>query len=635
MANGAQERNRKFTLGFLNTAQDANDADQVNTVVLDGVDLDKLALGTVQSSGYKDQGVGAPDWQTTKIVGDDFRINAGDIEFLESEGPDVWADIDGYLTAPGPVTIIIEESNGGVNYINSGSWVGFVESDITVEGEKGSANPNLSNTVMINPSNYSRSNQTFTYIITVQPGGTTYTSEIVGVGTFGPYAIAGVSGANTGYQDVGYSVNLAMDSALSYSSGDTYTFDVAQDLLEDGDYFYSVSEVTHIKGKDIESLYSTVETARIRNENNLGALVSYGRPLITVARDVANDKWVYRKGPRDEEWYRIAIVSSGSGDAEFVDNILTSSLIDTRIIEDLNPVSMATLLDAADSTSWGYIFEKDNRLWAVPSQKKDVVFYSEPLEWWRWTKANSIGFNGDFRGTASLRDSNNVSVQNTAVFVTSSGLYNVYGNGSDDEPYVRVTHEANFGTVQDSLVKANNMLYMISDGTSYQDGEWGRKLYSYDLTRLEELSGIVQNSDPFVDNAKTISYVNQIGGNKLKILMSDNTMMIYHIKADGFGESNTTTETNSDWHIRTATFHPSFAFNGKFHNVDKFRMEWNGSIDIEWFVEGQSQGVTTYTNASRGWDEFMLPGLFGGNCSLDIKGDNGAVLYDLYMVSAK
>ena len=631
MANG-RERNEKFTFGFLNTAQDANDADQINTTILSGVDLDKLALGTVESSSYKDAGVGAPDWQSAEIVGDDFRISSGEVEFYDGSS---WVDIDDYLTAPDPVSLTIEESNGGVNFLDSGSWVGFTESNITVEGEKGQPNPNLSNKVMINPSGYNNSNKSTTYIITVQPGATTYLCDVVGLGTFGPYNINGTSGSNTGYVNVSYHVYVAMDQALSYTAGDTFRFDVAQDLLEDGDYFYSVSEVTEVDGKDIESLYSEVETARIRNENYLGQLTSYGRPVLTVARDSNKDKWVYRKGPRDEEWYRIAIVSSGSGNAEFVDNILTSSLIDTRIIPDLDPISTADLLDSADSTSWAYIFEKDNRLWAIPTQKQDVVFYSEPLEFWRWLKTNSIGFNGDFRGVASLRDPNNVSVQNTAVFVTSSGLYNVYGNGSDDEPYVRITHEANFGTVQDTLVKANNVLYMISDGTSYQQGEWGRKLYSYDLTKLTELSGIVQNSDPFVDDDKTISYVNQIGGNKLKILMSDNTMMIYHIQADGFGESDTTTETDNDWHLKTASFHPSYSFMGKYKNVDKFRMEWNGSIDVEWFVDGESQGANTYTNASRMWKEFQLPGRFGGNIQLDLKGDNGAVLYDFYFVASK
>lgn len=645
MANGAQERNTKFTFGFLNTAQDSNDADQINTTILNGVDLDKLALGTVQSSSYSSQGVGAPDWQTTKIVGDDFRINGNEIQFKQSSGPDVWVDIDDYLlpnsgAVPDPPSIVIEESQGGTDWNDVGSWVGFSTSDITVDGERGSADPILSNKVMLNPSNYDQPYKTFTFFIRIKSGGTEYERHIVGFDPAGPtyfgtWSISGVSGTNVGYDNVGYNVRVSMDSAESFTDGDVFKFNVSTSLLEDGNYYYTVSQVKSVGGKDIESLYSEVETIPIRNENNLGAITAYSRAVVTVERDSSDDKWLYRKGPRDDEWYRIAIIQSGSGDATFSDNIETGSLIDTKIIPNLDPVSMDALLSSTDSSSWSYIFEKDNRLWAVPSQKRDVVFYSEPLEFWRWTKTNSIGFNGDFRGVASLRDISNVSVQNTAVFVTSSGLYNVYGNGSDKDPYVRITHESRFGTVEDTLVKANNMLYMISNGSSYQQGEWGRKLYSYDLTSLTELSGIVQNSDPFIDNNKTISYVNQIGGNKLKILMSDNTMMIYHIRADGFGESSNSTESANDWHIRTAQFHPAYAFTGKYYNVDKFRMEWDGSINIEWIIDGVSQGVDTYTSPTRDWNEFVLPGNFGGNIMLDIKGDNGAILYDFYFVNRK
>jgi len=639
MAETTQERNRKFTFGFLNTAQDSNDVDMVNCVELNGVDLDKLGLGTVQSSDYTSAGVGAPDWQSTEIVGDDFQIDGNDVEFYNGSS---WVDIDDYLlpnsgATPDAPSIVLEESNGGVNFNDSGSWTNFTESDITIDGEKDAGQPTITNKVMINPSNYTQTTKAYTIKIRIKAGATTFERYIIGFDTTytGTYAISGVNGTDATYINIGWNLYIAMDQAESYTANDEFIFNIATDLLEDGTYFYTVSQVKEIDGKEIESLYSDVESAKVSNEDNLGALIAYSRPVITITRDSTDDQWLYRKGPRDEEWYRIAIIESGSGDATFPDNILTSSLIDTKIIADLNPVSMQALLDSVDSTSWSHIFEKDNRLWAVPAQKKDVVFYSEPLAFWRWTKTNSLGFNGDFRGVASLRDPSNVSVQNTAVFVTSNGLYNVYGNGTDDTPYVRITHEGSFDTVADSLVKANNVLYMVSDGATYNDGEWGRKLYSYDLTRLTELSGIVQNSNPFVSNSKTISYVNQIGGNKLKILMSDNTMMMYHIRANGFGESNTTIEAADDWALKTATFHPQYSFMSKMMNVDKFRMEWNGTLTLEWTVDGESQGVDTYTNASRDWEEFMLPAQWGGNTELEINGDNGAILYDFFFISDK
>jgi len=620
MANGPSERNRKFTFGFLNTAQDANDAEITSSVELDGVDLDKLALGTAQLENYSSAGSGAPDWQTTQIVGDEFQISGNNVQY--EEGGTTFTNIDSYLTAPDTPSVVLHD-NGAFIEVVEAEYIGFTASDVVEQDTAHATKATISGVGYVKP------NESLSLKARLTDGKTNFQRWINTINAWDDkHACDGT------FKSFANGVNVSVPAALaaSLSDGDQFVFNVSEDLLEDGNYFYTLSIITEDGSKEIESLYSDVAKITLANENNLGALIATNKPKVTVPRDATDDQWLYRKGPQDEEWYRIVIIESGAGDAEVVDNILTSSLIDTKIIEDLNPVSMADLLASVDSTSWSHIFEKDNRLWAIPAQKKDVVFYSEPLAFWRWTKTNSIGFNGDFRGTASLRDTSNVNVQNTAVFVTSSGLYNLYGNGTEDTPYVRVTHEENFGTVADSLVKANNVLYMISDGEDYNDGEWGRKLYSYDLTSLTELSGIVQNSDPFVDDNKTVSYVNQVGGNKLKILMTDNSSMIYHITGNGFGESSSTSLTT--WSLKTAVFHPQFSFQGKMMNTDKFRMEYNGTVNLEWFIEGDSQGTDVYTRATRGWDEFMLPGKFGGNCQLKVSGTTG-VLYDFWFVSRK
>lgn len=630
-------RNRRFTFGFLNTAQDGADLPQQDAQICQGLDADKLALGTLQSSSYVGQGTGAPDMTTASIASTDFFIDTGDI-FIDTGA--LGKSLDSYIdTPPAAPSIIIEESNGGVEFSDTGTWVTFVESDITVDGEKGSANPNVvaGQKVMINPSNYTQTNKSFTYFIRIKTGGTEFERWVQGVdsGYTGTYPISGTAGSNAGYSNVLYDIRICMNSALSYSDGDVFKFSVAQDLLEDGDYFYSVSQITQfVTGEEVETIYSDPETVRIRNENYLGQLVSYGRPVITIARDADDDKWLYRKGPNDDEWVRIAIIASGTGSVTFADNILVSSLIDIKTVTTLNPETLQGLLDVSGATSWAYIFEKDNRLWAVPSDRKDIIFFSEPLVWWRWARTNSISFDGDFVGFTELRDSGTVELKNTAVFQTTSGLYNVYGDGTEDSPYLRVAHEKSFDSALNASVKVNNKIYIITDGASYDDGEWGRKLYEYDMVNLVELSAKLRGSAPFLSDTVTVSYMNHIGGDKILIVLDNGTTLVYHIKLEGFIETTSALETAGDWSWKSGIFHPIYSYATKLANVDKYGMVWQGDIDITFTIDGVDT-VVSHSNPTRKFGEFLTPPNWGKEMTFQIDGTSNAILYDFYWIADK
>lgn len=626
-------RNNKFTFGYLNTAQDRNDIEDDGLAVLQGVDLDALALGTVRSSNYVSAGSGPPDWTTANIVGENFIIYDGKVNKTSTNG---WIpyEIDTYLTPPDAPSISIAVSNGGVALSDSSTWTGFADGDVKVSISDGGVRPILSGKVTIDPSSYNQTTRSFSYEIRIKNGGTQFERKLNGEAAFsGSYDIDGSSGSNVGYHDVDYSVYICMDSAETYTDGDIFSFSISNNVLEDGDYHYLISSVVTENGTEIESLYSPATRIAIKNENYLGQQISYNKAEITVDRDMGADKWLYRKGPRDKEWFRIAIILHGSGSTVIVDDITEASITDGKIISDISVSSMQDLLDSVGSSSWSHIFEKDNRLWAVPNEKQTVVFFSEPLEWWKWSKNNSLGFNGDFRGIAHIRDDKNVQISNTAAIVTSNGLYNVYGTGTEKDPYIRIEHEKNFGTVADSLVKANNVLYMVSDGSNYEDGEWGRKLYSYDLTTLTELSAIVQKSNPFINDVKPVTYVNQIGGNKIKILMDDGTMMIYHILGNGFGESSDTLESSGNWSVQSKTYYPKNSYAGKFQNSDRLRIEYSGEIDIIYVVDGVDQPTITLLDVARGKPvEISVPPTMGMNYSVKINGKNGAILYDAIWV---
>ena len=551
--------------------------------------------------------------------------------------------IDKYLRKPDPPSLSIATSQGGVSIAETVEWVGFGMDDVSVViGENGSM-PDINGMVTINPALYNQTTRSFSYQIRVRDDEVSFERKIGGGVWGGNYPISGIDGDNVGYSNVDHGVYIAMDSSYTYNAGDMFTFSISNNVLEDGDYHYLVSSVVKEGASEVESVYSQSVRIAISNEDYLGKQIAYNKAEIKVERDAVAEKWVYRIGPRDDEWSRIAkvlpIPFDDPSDTEyvFVDDVSIASVIDAKIINDINIESVSDIMASVGATSISHMFEKDNRLWIIPKEKQDVMFFSEPLEWWRWKRTNSIGFNGDFKGIEHIRDDKNVSVQNTAAVVTSQGLYNVYGSGVDDDKYVRIEHERSFSAIDNTLVKANNVLYMMSDGDDYEDGEWGRKLYSYDLTSLKELSATVKGSEPFLNNNSDVLYINQIAGNKLKIMLDNNgKMMIYHIQGEGFGESSEYTESADEWFIETKTEYPNNSYAGKFGDADRIRFEYSGEIDVTWVVDGNDQPTITLPNAQRGLPiELATDQAFGMNYSLKLHGKNGAILYDMYMVKEK
>jgi hypothetical protein len=611
-------RNQRFTFGLLNTAQDGADLESQDAQICQGLDADYLALGTLRSSAYIGMGTGAQDLTTTSVLDSDFRVNAGNIEYDSGSG---WVNIDDYLTAPNKPNTVLTDNGAFVDLIED-NYIGFTATDVIIQDTPSATKATISG------KDYATPNQSYSVKARLTDGKTNFQRFINTTNSWDDKHPCDGTFANF-LNGLYVSVPAALASTLN--DGDQFVFNVSEDLLDDGTYFYSVSMVTEINSLEIESLYSEVSNITLKNEDSLGALVATNKPGVTVTMDPNNRQWVYRKGPNEDEWVRIKIVEPGTGDYTFTDNIQISSLIDTKIISVLNPDDLDGLLDASGATSWAYIFEKDNRLWAVPADRKDLVFFSNPLEWWRWTRTNSIGFDGDFTGMTELRDTMSVELKNTAVFQTTSGLYNVYGDGTEDSPYLRVAHETDFSSTSNGSVKANNLIYMITDGSTYEDGPWGRKLYSYNMKDLIELSGRVRNTPPFVSDTVGVSYINQIGGDKLLIVLDNGTNLVYHIKLGGFLETTSALETAGDWNWKSGIYHPLYSFATKMGNVDKYALVWNGDIDITWSIDGVETTVN-HTATQRSYLEFQLPGNWGKEMTFEINGMGGAILYDMYFI---
>ena len=129
-------RNNKYEFGFLNTAQDRNDLKDNDLTVLNAVDLDALALGTVISSDYADAGGTGPDYSVANLTTNQFRVN-GVTDSIEVHIDSIWTPIDTLLTPPSSPTLAIVDSNGGVKLAStSTNWANYPES-ISVENVVG------------------------------------------------------------------------------------------------------------------------------------------------------------------------------------------------------------------------------------------------------------------------------------------------------------------------------------------------------------------------------------------------------------------------------------------------------------------------------------------------------------------
>jgi len=283
------------------------------------------------------------------------------------------------------------------------------------------------------------------------------------------------------------------------------------------------------------------------------------------------------------------------------------------------------------------LFNKDNRLWTVPSDRKDLLLYSRENEWWGWKRENSFSFNGDITDVVTIRDINVVNGESTLVVFTTKGIYHVVGSGVESSPYVRVPMFGGDGnseidTYAGSALPFNGSIFFLAKSTDggYETGAYGQKVYEYNLQQLVELSGRIKKTGTLDGDTNELEFVSLVAGDKyiLKKLTND-TCLVYHKDARGWLTYSAT--AGQDWTWESKKFDRGSKERGTVANASRFKMDYSGEVVLTFKVWNgldpsdasnySEKSVTLGTpGGARNTIENMMPSNMGSQWSFKLVG---------------
>lgn len=615
----------KFNFAYLNNAQDPVDVGETEGVQVDALDLDDIALGTLQASDYLSQGFAPKDFTTAMLNGRNFRLNNGVLQFEpDSDSPGVWRDV-GDVPAPTLSTLVLESGVG-------------VSSDST--GIPGTV------TGRITPGqSYTGSGDTTTYIIEIDDDVSTPNKFKWKKSTDDTFQATGVdilTGGN--YTILDNNVEITFSQDTGFTNGEQATVTVNNPNLKDGQYFYLAVGVNNdsasIKPLDnIQSLQSSILTVTIDNLNSLGDRKSSNVAKITVPGNGysvnVDEVWLFRKFEEEDAYTRVFVNATGS-DVIFSDSVNLSQLPAPIILYDgIDDQSFSAIDDIIGNPSNEYVklFEKDNRLWLVPSDRQDVVLYSRISDFWGWSPDQSFKMSGNITDFEFMKDQLTVGGQIITVMFTDVDLYHITGQGTEDSPYELIKAFEDVRTKANSVVNMNGIIILqtFSDSGAYDEGPYGQKIYTYDLQKLVEVSARVKNS-PLMSNTDPLSFSALIGGDKYIISNGSDKDLVYHRDANGWMETNSTLETASDWLWKSKVYTSTSGERFKLFGARKFKIDFEGSITVTWTIDDYDV-VIPLNNPARAAILYQFPNLKGKEWQFTVQGTGGAIVYDFFFVS--
>jgi len=666
-------KNRKFTFGFLNTAQDPVDLKNAEASELSSIDADELALGKLISSDYLSVTPTPPPFNSAVLGGRDFRIaltlstpgspatagQPGYLEFEENSGSGDYLPVNIYdIGTPNPNTSYPPKADApsiiAVNNENVATDAGDIETTDTTTDEM---------EVQVKPSTtISLTLPTRTYIIKITeptPAVFHWECRYSTDPTTTVRATGGPIIDNTTFFDVLDNLQIrfptigALATEWAAALDDTGNYTVSQPSLTDGTYTYlqvAVKNTSIDPVQDVEGLASASATLEIKNFNDLGVRVdsvqpSTEYPTATFAYTYVDEVWLYRKGIDDDEFIRVHVFESGGSSPanDFDDNSLASELVSLRVLKSADDNGFPELNGAIGNTSLTFdkIFEKDNRIWALPTDRKDLLIYSRQSDWWGWPRANAFSFEGDIVDITFTRDPTTVGGEFTMVVFTTNGIFHITGNGSQDKPYVLFPAIRNITVEQNSVVDMNGVIMFMTSSTTgdYDDGAYGQKIYEYNLQNVTEVSARVKTT-PLITSTAGIQFAEMIGSDKYIIKKTgvDETLL-YHRDVQGWVEVDATIEATGAWTWTSKQLTPNVMDRFNMSYARKFKVDIQGSIEFRFIVLGEGtngiQKTITLTPSGFLRQEFIqrLPSLKGRKWQLVITAKSvGAVLYDFYFV---
>ena len=638
------QRNTKFPFGFLNNNQDAVDLKTPEATECFGLDPDRLALGTLEagsfitgSEGSKDFGV---DPGFVSVAGTEFMIIPGT---APRENEVYWKDEDDIFTSfgdtnvkePAPVisleeavAVVIEsDTTPGANTATTVPSVEYIGVDsnqitITIISDAGGAGASMdfSLSALIG----------FPNTATPNTKGTAFNITI--------------DGSN------GKGIQFTFDNTVDYTVGQVIIISINVTALPDGPYSYATSLHRYKKAQnktEVRSPLGESITVTLRNFNDVGARISSFTPAIAHASDGDGLLEVYR--------------SDDSTDGDFVRVLEDQSAIvgtqpDVALVSGLNPLIVATKnlddeaelsealgnTDGANDFSFAKLFSFDSILWRVPTYRPDLLIFQDPGKILDWSRANNFSFDGSIIDVIEVRDPTTVGGTLTKVVLTSNGIYNITGSGSDADPYISARIITGIDCVANSVVNANGIVMFMSKSSDagYDTGAYGQKIYEYDLQKVTEISQRVRNSS-ILTNTAALDFAELRGGDKYLIKATNTVFMVYHRDAKGWVESTTAID-GSSWTWASKNFTPPIMERFKIQYARKIKIDYIGKLLMQFINISPADSAETITQfelpntSSRATYVLRMPKGLGQKWRFRVSQAGGSspdlIIYDWYFV---
>ena len=455
---------------------------------------------------------------------------------------------------------------------------------------------------------------------------------------------------------VGYGLRVAGSVPSGYIVGDAFdsSLIIQAPALIDGDYQYKLvpviervtDKVYELRGKPTAPLLVT-----LRNLDEAGDRLGNKIPQISLpgVTAPATRYDVYRKDPDAEQYVKVHSYTD-TNVITFNDSISLLSLGSVVVLaEDLDE-DFDTIDEAIGNTSGSFdkLFSKDNRLWLVPTDRKDLLLYSRDGDWWGWRRENSFSVTGDITDIAIQRDPTVLSGESTLIIGTTKGLYHLLGAGTEQSPYTLVSmfgggdSRSELAIEPNSFTPAKGALFLMTkagDG-SYDAGPYGNKVYQYDLSQLVEVSKRISDTSGswLLRSNAALDRAELIGGDKLAYRrLGTELSLVYHMDARGWLRFETDGGVVTPWRWESRVFHRMSGVTGSPADAKAIRIEYIGRITLTFSLRGangscvREVSVTLPVAAQKRRFENLLPSMGGSAWSFSVEaGDASTQLFGLW-----
>jgi len=440
------------------------------------------------------------------------------------------------------------------------------------------------------------------------------------------------------------------------SSGAVFEFRVTVQAtkLVDGSYTYklvAIRKADMSPAVEVASLPSDAISVEVKNLDETGKRIANDVPLLNLPPvlvghpDRVDRIDIYRKDPDAEEFVKVGEYTLGGSLEPWVDDNSILDLPKVELLDEGNDENFSTIDDAIGNSSGNYsmVFNKDSRLWVVPTDRKDLLLYSRAFDWWGWNRENSFSVNGNITNVAILRDPTVVSGLQTLVVTTTKGIYHITGDGTEAAPYALIPMFGGDGftdleVAESSMVTTNGAIMLMtksSDG-GYETGTYGQKIYEYDLQKLTEVSGRIRG-DVAISGTGTVSYANISGGDKYILKKADQTEgVVYHRDARGWIKYD---NTESGWKWTSKHFPREMMSRGNPAFARQLKIDYIGDITLTFYFEKAQEGdisskvVSLSSSGQRREWQNALPASMGRKWWMTLEGDATSKVYGFWFVT--